>query len=63
VHAVLEAGRFLEYIVSQDGVEGDPSKVAALVDWRAPRNVGEVRSFVRLASYYRNIVPNLSIVV
>jgi len=49
---------FLGHIVSQDGVEADPSKVAAIVDWPAPRDVGEVRSFAGLASYYRNFVPN-----
>jgi len=41
-------------------VEADPSKVAAIVDWPVPRNVGEVRSFAGLASYYRNFVPNFS---
>ena len=51
---------FLGHIVSQDGVEADPSKVAAIVDWPVPRNVGEVRSFAGLASYYRNFVPNFS---
>jgi len=42
-------------------VEADPSKVAAIVDWRPPRNVGKVRSFAELASYYRDFVPNFTI--
>ena len=41
-------------------MEADPSKVAAIVDWPAPRNEGEVRSFVGLAFYYRNVARNFS---
>jgi len=32
---------------STSGVEADPSKVAAIVDWPVPRNVAVIRSFVR----------------
>ena len=53
---------FLGHIVSREGVEADPSKIAAIVDWPVPRNVTEVRSFVGLASYYRNFVPNFSMI-
>ncbi|KAA3487301.1 DNA/RNA polymerases superfamily protein [Gossypium australe] len=31
----------------------DPSKISAVVDWKPPRNIFEVRSFLRLAGYYR----------
>ena len=48
---------FLGHMVSQDGVEADLSKVVAIVDWPAPRNVGEVRSFAGLASYCRISAP------
>ncbi|KAG8481363.1 hypothetical protein CXB51_026132 [Gossypium anomalum] len=44
--------RFLGHIVSGDGIQVDPSKISAIVDWKPPRTVSEVRSFLGLADYY-----------
>ncbi len=44
---------FLEYVVSESGVATDQTKVAAMRDWPPPTNISELRSFLRLASYYR----------
>ncbi|KAK8999911.1 hypothetical protein V6N11_082049 [Hibiscus sabdariffa] len=38
----------------------DPKKVQTILDWQPPRNVGEVRSFLGLASYYRRFVQGFS---
>ncbi|KAG8473070.1 hypothetical protein CXB51_034991 [Gossypium anomalum] len=35
-----------------DGIRIDPSKISAIVDWKPPKNVTEVRSFLGLAGYY-----------
>ncbi|KAG8501028.1 hypothetical protein CXB51_003120 [Gossypium anomalum] len=53
---------FLRHIVSGDGIRVDPSKISAIVEWKLPRNVTEVRSFLGLAGYYRRFVNGFSII-
>ncbi|KAG8503210.1 hypothetical protein CXB51_001210 [Gossypium anomalum] len=36
-----------------DGIRVDPSKISAIIDWKPPKNVTKVRSFLGLAGYYR----------
>ena len=43
---------FLGHIVSAEGVRVDPNKILAIVNWKPPKNVSEVRSFLGLAGYY-----------
>ena len=42
----------LGHIVYVEGIRVDPSKIEAIVSWKPPQNVTEVRSFLGLASYY-----------
>ncbi|KAA3477575.1 DNA/RNA polymerases superfamily protein [Gossypium australe] len=53
---------FLGHIVSVEGIRVDPSKTSAVVDWKPPRNMSEVRSFLGLASYYRCFVKGFSMI-
>ncbi|XP_037491227.1 uncharacterized mitochondrial protein AtMg00860-like [Jatropha curcas] len=48
--------------ISSEGIRVDPKKIEAIVNWRPPRNVTEVRSFLSLASYYRRFVKGFSII-
>ena len=47
-------------MVSDQGIECDPDKVAAIAKWPRPANVSEVRTFCGLASYYRAFVENFA---
>ena len=51
---------FLGYIVSKEGIRVDPNKIEVVVEWKPPRNVTEVRSFLGLAGYYRTFVKGFS---
>ncbi|KAA3470967.1 Retrotransposon protein [Gossypium australe] len=48
----LREVRFLGHIISGDGIRVDPSKISTIVEWKPPRNVSEVRSFLGLTGYY-----------
>ena len=46
--------------MSERGIEPDPEKVRAVVDWSTPRNLTEAKGFVALASYYRRFVHSFA---
>ncbi|XP_040998429.1 uncharacterized protein LOC121244400 [Juglans microcarpa x Juglans regia] len=56
----LDSITFLGHVVSKDGISVDPGKVEAVVNWSAPRNVHEVRSFLGLAGYYCRFIDGFS---
>ena len=52
----LKEVSFLSHIMSADGIRVDPVKIEAVVNWKPPRNVTKVRSFLGLAGYYQRFV-------
>ena len=47
---------FLGHIVSKEGIRVDSKKIEVVVEWKPPRNVTEVRSFLGPTGYYRRFV-------
>ena len=54
---------FLGHIVSKEKIQVDLKKIEVVVEWKPPRNVTEVRSFLGLAGYYKRFVKGFSMTV
>jgi hypothetical protein len=59
----LKEVSFLGHIITEGGIAVDPSKVKAVLDWNPPKNVVEVKSFLRLAGYYHRFIEGFSKIV
>jgi hypothetical protein len=56
----LKQVAFLGHIISKGGISMDPSKIQDVLSWNAPMSVGNIRSFPRLADYYRRFIKGFS---
>ena len=46
---------YLGYILSRDGIKPQPEKVSAILALDAPKNVRELRAFLGMVQYYRDM--------
>ncbi|KAJ9515650.1 hypothetical protein QJQ45_002714 [Haematococcus lacustris] len=52
----LDTVDFLGHVVSAAGIQPDPTKVKAVLDWPAPQDKHQLRSFLDTANYYRRLL-------
>lgn len=53
---------FLGYVISEQGVQMDNSKVSAVTEWPKPTSVKQLQRFLGFTNFYRRFIQNYSIV-
>jgi len=59
----LQQVEFLGYIIGVDGIKMSTENVEAVLQWKRPRNITEVQSFLGFANFYRRFIQDYSKVV
>ena len=54
---------FLGHVISREGLRMDPAKLSSITSWETPSDLKDLQSFLGLANYYRDFIPNFSKIV
>jgi hypothetical protein len=56
----LDQVEFFGHVISKEGIAVNPSKVASVLEWEAPKNVKQIRGFLGMAGYYIRFIEGFS---
>ena len=59
----VQRTNFLGFIISPEGVEMDPARIATILDWPVPKSVHDIQVFLGFANFYRRFIEGYSRVV
>jgi hypothetical protein len=51
---------FFGHIINREGLAVDPKKVIAILDWKAPKDVRGIKSFIEMDGYYQRFIEGFS---
>ena len=51
---------FLGHIIGVNGIQMDPEKVKAILEWPEPKHIKELQGFVVTANYHRRFIRDFS---
>jgi len=54
---------YLEYIITENGISSDPSKLKAVKNFPIPKKVKDIQAFIGLVEYYRKFIEDFSKIV
>ena len=52
--------KYLGLIITTDGIQMDPDKIKAILDWETPRSLRDVQAFLGFANFYRRFIHKYS---
>jgi hypothetical protein len=58
----LDQVEFIGHVIRKEGIAVNPSKVASVLEWEAPKNVKQIRGFLGMAGYYRRFIEGFSMI-